>query len=310
MKTKLTLTQTIEGYELAIQARHLSKHTLLDYKNTFRKLIAYLGDPPFTKITHQQINAFLAAQTTVSNKTILNYHTGLSALWTWALSENLVADHILRRVVPPKPEKPEINPFTETDLKALLDATEHTNSYLGRARKPTVNHRPCAIRDRAIILLMIDTGLRATELCELALHQCDLRNKRITVWGKGSKQRTLPISARTGQAIWRYINAERSGDTHVGEPLFVTSTNSPLDHGQLLRLMMHAGERAKVSDVHPHRFRHTFAIQYLRNGGDTFTLQRLLGHSTMEMVRTYLQIAQADLETAHRRASPVDNWRL
>lgn len=309
MNTNLTLTQTINGYDLAFQARHLSEHTLLDYRNTFRKLIDYLGDPPFAQITHLDITNFLAVQT-VSNKTILNYHTGLSALWTWAVSEHLVTEHILRRVTPPKPEKPEIIPFTESDLRAILDAIDHTNTYRSRRGLVVANHRRSALRDRAIILLMLDTGLRATELCELRLHQCDLRNKRVSVWGKGAKQRSLPISARTSQAIWRYITTHRGGDTPVGASLFVTNRGLPLDHGQLFHLLKRLGQRANVADVHPHRFRHTFAIQYLRNGGDGFTLQRLLGHSTMEMVRTYLSIAQTDLETAHRRASPVDNWRL
>jgi len=65
-----------------------------------------------------------------------------------------------------------------------------------------------------------------------------------------------------------------------------------------------------VADCHPHRFRHTFAIEYLRNGGNVLALQASLGHSSLEMVRVYARVAQADLENGHRVASPVDNWRL
>ncbi|MBI5082479.1 MAG: tyrosine-type recombinase/integrase, partial [Chloroflexi bacterium] len=67
---------------------------------------------------------------------------------------------------------------------------------------------------------------------------------------------------------------------------------------------------AKVPKCHPHRFRHTFAITYLRSGGDVFTFQELMGRSTLEMVQHYARLAERDVDEVHKRASPADNWRL
>jgi integrase/recombinase XerD len=78
-----------------------------------------------------------------------------------------------------------------------------------------------------------------------------------------------------------------------------------------LRLLIKGlAEKAGVDKAFPHKFRHTFAITYLRSGGDIFTLHALLGHSTLDMVRHYAKIADLDVEKAHRKASPADNWRL
>ncbi|MFH1605412.1 MAG: tyrosine-type recombinase/integrase [Pseudomonadota bacterium] len=322
---RLTLAQAIEGYLLDATARRLSPHTLSDYTNSFGKLQAWLdpADPPLVSITADQLREFfnsLAAPVrpagiarrplrAIGKKQLSNIHVGLSALWTWAVANQVTDRHILREITRPKPEQPAIVPYSHDDARLFLAACERTSAYTRRGRISD-NHRPSGPRDRAIVLLLLDTGVRASELCGLRLCDVDLRNRQVTVWGKGSKQRMLPISAATGKALWRYITAER-GAALANEAVFINShAGRPLSRNALLQLLHRLGERAGVADVHPHRFRHTFAINYLRNGGNALALQTSLGHTTLEMVRTYLTIAEADLVVAHRTASPVENWRL
>ncbi len=303
--SKITYQQAIQGYLLAIGARHLSEHTIRDYVNTFTKLGAFLKeDKPMEAITRKEIEAFFAAQTTVTNKTLLNYHTGLSSLWTWALREYIVREHLIRSITPPKPEQREIVPYTLVEVRAML-------AVVARDEKGEITEKRMKLsgdRNRAILLLLLDTGIRASELCGLHIGEMDNHNRRVQVMGKGSKERTIPFSPRTGQTLWRYLTSRT--DLRAIDPLIATLDGHELNRARLLKILVSIGKRAGVADVHPHRFRHTFAIQYLRNGGDPYTLQAMLGHSSLDMVKNYLRIAQIDIDTAHRRASPVDNWRL
>jgi site-specific recombinase XerD len=94
------------------------------------------------------------------------------------------------------------------------------------------------------------------------------------------------------------------------DPLFANHLGRPLTRDALRHLISRIGQCAGIPNANVHRFRHTFAINFLRNGGNAYTLQRLLGHSTMEMVKTYFAQSAQDDSDNHRRASPVANWRL
>ena len=304
----ISLSKVIDGYFLAANARRLSEATLKDYANTFRKFESYLGkDPPMGDITADHIRGFLAVQN-VSKKTLLNYHIGLSALWTWAVNDGLVDDHILRNVARPKPEKKVIKPYRESDIKALLSALRYSRPYHRPGKQETTHRLPFKERNRVLILLLVDTGIRASELCDIKIHHVDLKGRYIRVMGKGDKERIVPFSARTGKALWRYL-ATRDRD-NLGDPLFERRDNQPFDRSSLLKTLKVICKRAGVRGVNIHRFRHTFAINYLRNGGDPWSLQMMLGHATLEMVKKTLALANADLQKNHRIASPVDHWRL
>lgn len=308
----LTISQAIEGYLLAARARRLAPGTIRSYEygwDQFRRFLA--SDPPLASITLTQLRAFLAGLDHLSAKTVRICYHSLAALWTWAVSEGIVTDHLPHHVGSPRVAEREIIPYSKDEILAMLRAIERTRGYRRGNQRLTDNARPSAPRDRAILLLLLDTGIRASELCGLQLNQADLRNHRVIVQGKGARERMVPISPRTEQAIWRYVKTRP--EVVPGNALFVAGPADiprPLTTDVLRRLLHRIGERGGVRGVNVHRFRHTFAIQALRNGMHVYALQACLGHSTLEMVRRYLAIAQTDVEAAHREASPVSNWLL
>jgi integrase/recombinase XerD len=320
---RLTLSQAVDGFLLNLQARHLSPSTIADYTRSLRRLQTFLGDVVLATITAEQLRRFMvdleqprapagvAARPAkpLSKKQCLNIHTGLSAFWTWSVREGYAKTHLMRLIDRPKPEKRAIVPFTKDEIQALVKFCERSRTYTRPGKRESDHTRATGVRDQAILLLLVDCGLRASELCDLQIRHLDIKNRRLLAFGKGDKERFIPFSAATGKAIWQYLTAERR-DAPVNEPLFIGLRGGPLTRSGLLQLCESLGERADVSNCHPHRFRHTFAISFLRNGGDPYALQKLLGHESMEMVRHYLSLANADLTAAHQKASPVSNWRL
>lgn len=312
MATKLKpypFSKIVEGYKLSLGARNLSPNTIDDYSRTLAKFSVFLKeDLNVQEVNHHHIELFLASQEKLSNKSRLNYYIGLSGLWTWLVGEEIVPENIVRKLKPPRAERKEVVPFTEMEIKAIFAALNRSKVYQRDGH--SVDHSLGSFeRNRAVLLLMLDTGLRASELCNLKIEDLDNRNNRVFVkQGKGMKERLLPFSPRTGQMIWRYLAGRK--DARPEDPLFASRLNRPMTRTKLAEMCAGIGKRAGVPNVHPHRFRHTFAIEFLRNGGSAFTLQMMLGHSTLETVKIYLKLAQIDLDTAHRRASPVDNWRL
>jgi integrase/recombinase XerD len=250
----------------------------------------------------------------LSAKTVLNIHTNLSALWHWAVDEGFVKTNIVRSIQAPTISDAVIEPFTREEIEKLLRACDHGRTW--KTRPETVSERSTAVRDRAIILTLLDTGVRASELAGMQFKDLNMSTNTIKVRGKGpgrdAKERLVYIGKRTAQTIWKSL-LPRINDMQDDTPIFVVGFKGdwrPLSREHLRLLVHRIGERAGVRKVHPHRFRHTFAITYLRNGGGEFTLCALLGHTDLEMTRRYARIAQVDTANGHRKAGPVDNWRL
>ncbi len=217
-------------------------------------------------------------------------------------------------MAPPAFVPAEVEPFTQDEVEALLNVAEYCEEATTRGRQRFVMRRRTTLRDRAIILVLLDTGLHATELYSLNIGDLDEQSGKLTVkhgyggGAKGGKGRLVYLGRSARRALWRYTVSREDKDQEDA-PLFAAG-NRRMGRDTLRQLIVHLGEAAVIKKCHPHRFRHTLAITYLPSAGDVFTLQRLLGHSSLDMVQHYARVAQTDVERAHPRASSADNWHL
>lgn len=313
----MRLVQAIDGFLLFKEAAGLRRTTIENYRYVLGTLfVDWRGDPPLDELTADDINRFLLYLRTdyrpkrpggddgpLSSQSVYNAWVGLKSFVRPAHETLDIPDVMTGRVPRPRAANKEQYPFTEDEMKRLLTSIKPRKG----ARATSGLYYATDLRDLAIVMTLVDSGVRARELCNLTIADVHLQSGQVTVVdGKGGKMRQVWIGAKTRAAVWRYLQERATIDPAA--PLFSAEDDRPMNHRFLFRRLKIIGQRADVANVNPHRFRYTFAVQYLRNGGDVFTLQRLLGHTTMAMVNRYLKLAQADLEQAHRRASPVDNW--
>jgi len=162
-------------------------------------------------------------------------------------------------------------------------------------------------RDHAMLATFLDTGLRLSELINLDAVDVDLQSLSIRIRnGKGSKDRQVYIGRTLARSLRRWAEVRPYG---LGsDAYFSTRDGRRLDQRNVARIIERISARANLGErrIHPHLLRHTFATHFIKNGGDPFSLQRLLGHSDIKTTMIYVNLAGADLEEAHAKASPVD----
>jgi integrase/recombinase XerD len=306
----MKLSEAIAGYWLANRGR-LSKNTQRNYDYVLRRLCSSLGDTDIGDITPADIRKHLEDiehSRGLSKRSLSDTWIVLSSLWTWAAKE-LGVPQVVRSVPRPRYDQQPIIPLTLEEVQALVSAAEWGAPWVTRRGKQARSKRPTAKRDKAIILVLLDTGVRASELCDLQIRDYEPDSGQLYVrHGKGNKRRVVYLGQRARLHLWRYM-ADRM-NTRPADPLFASRTNTRLDRTNLRHMLNAIAAQAKVNNVHPHRFRHTFAITFLRNGGNTFALQKLLGHSELSTVLKYVRLAETDIRQAQAAASVVDNWRL
>jgi len=218
-------------------------------------------------------------------------YRAIKAFLRWAWNEYEIAGPCpILKVKAPKLPQELLEPLSLDSLKAMMVTCDR--SFLGD-------------RDRAVLLCLLDSGLRAAEFCALDVADVELATGRLLVrHGKGNKARISFLGAVSRKALGRYLRHRRSQGP---EALWVTREGMRLCYCSLRSLVRNRARAAGIPAPSLHSFRRAFALGCLRNGMDIVSLQRLLGHADLTVLRRYLAQTEGDLAEAHRRAGPVDH---
>lgn len=323
--TSLNLSRAIEGFLLHQDASGRSKNTIRNYRQDLKRFLEYVTDLPIDEVSTPLIEDYFSylkndfrfrqiATTPIpprklSNKTLSNTQGTLAVFWKWVSREFRLPNPF--NIPPIRFYSKPILPITSEEIEKLIYSCKTIQKNPTKL-KPYEANRNTHKRDKAIILLLLDTGIRVSELCSANVDDLDMETGRLFVTGKGNKSRYVYQGKVCRKALWSYLSERYPDQKPISDdPLFMDQHNlNRLTRQGILELLKRIGERAKVNNIHPHRFRHTFAIEFLRNGGNVFELQQLLGHSDLETAKKYIYLAQSDLESSIRRASPVDRWNI
>ena len=312
--TGYKITSLVDGYILNCRCEAKSPATIGNYRYRLNCFIwfcqAYGLPDDLRNIKANHIRQFLLYLSTETNRwgnnttsarkpaapsTINHYYRVLHSFFNWLTQEELISNNPLHHIKAPKLEYKVIQALTPEEVKLLFRSCS-SKSHLD-------------VRNRAILMMFLDTGIRVSELASITLDDIDIESGSILVrHGKGSKQRMVRIGFKAQKTLWRYVTLYRRCN---GDRLFISQYHEPLTATGIKLMVRRLANKCRIANVHVHRLRHTFAISFLRAGGDVFSLQYLLGHSTLHMTQRYLQSLNADdAISAHRRFSPLDSFKL
>lgn len=299
------LTAYLQVFLLTCKVDGLSPATLRDYKQKIGAFAAFcsgLGVKNPKRLTASDVRMFLAKlRETNSPISVGDYYRCVKRFLNWMVEERALKQNPMAVIRPPKVPKKMIVPFTTDHIKRLLLLCD--------------DRKLLGARDRAIILMFLDTGLRLSEVSGIRLADVDFDRETIKVMGKGSRERVVRIGRTTQKALLHYLLMRQD----AYPCLWVTEEHRPLTHWGIELMIRRLGKRAGIEGVRcsPHTFRHTFATRALLNGAGEFEVQSLLGHEGLAMTRRYTASLRSEAAVAGHRGTkerkgfgPVDNMGL
>jgi integrase/recombinase XerD len=278
----LLVEDVLEEYIYHCLAKGFTKKTMKNKRQEFKHWKIYLkekrGIDELGNITVHDLRAYvrLKQKDGLQPQSIVSMFKMIKAFFNWCVQEGYLKENIAKQVELPKQPKKVLNGFTPKEVRGMIDAFSYKN-YI-------------EARNKAIVAMLADCGLRAMELT--GLKSLNVKEDSILVDGKGNKQRVVFISPALKKILIKYDRLKKQyfQDKFTDEYYFLNYLGKPLSHVGLYNIIRDAGDRAGVEKarVSPHTFRHFYAVQCVSSGIDVYSLSRLLGHSDISVTQRYL----------------------
>ena len=272
----------VKRYRACLIISGRSPKTIEAYERIVVKLFEAV-QKNYTDMTVSDLRYFLAYEKSrgVSNRTLENTRAQLSAFFTWLLDEELIYKNPCRQITPIKYPKEVRLPFSAVEIDAMRSACKTK-------------------KERAIVEFLLASGVRVSEMCALQLSDIDFDTLTVIVReGKGSKQRTVYINDLACKHLVEYLTSRNVN----GNYLFYNKKKKPLQTDGVRCILKTIEERAGITNVHPHRFRRTFATNLSNRGMEIQEIGKLLGHVNLNTTLTYVYLNEEKIKASYLKYS-------
>jgi site-specific recombinase XerD len=288
-----------------------SRKTLSHYENKVVEFLDFLGTEIITpdQVTDNQVKFFLTKKKDSRNSntgklghkdwTMHGYYRAIHRYFEYMVDKKILKHSPMEGMKPPKVAREIIKPYSEEQIGLMLKLCEHGEHFTG-------------IRNKAMLLLYLSTGLRKAEMCEIELDHVNIVKRTIQVMGKGAKERVVGFGERAKKALMDYCVVRAERVKNESPYLWITEEGERLGYHGISLSIYDLKIRAQINiRSSTHALRHSFATQMLRNGARLNDVQALMGHATADMTLKYAATVDSwDAVKNHPKFDPVDNWKL
>lgn len=279
------MKQDIEKFiEYLIIEKKYSKNTINSYKKDLEKFNTILKNKNIKNVTKEDIKEYLnEINKNLNSKSVSRNISTLKSFYKYLKINKIINKNIMDQINNPKIKKALPKVLTEEEVSKLLDI-ELKNDF--------------DYRNKAMLELMYSSGLRVSELINLNINDIDLNNDSVRIFGKGSKERIIPLNDYAKEALNKYILSHRKELFKHGENnyLFLNNHGNKMTRQGFFKILKNIAKQKSIkTEFSPHTLRHSFATHLLKYGADLRSIQELLGHSDISSTQIYTHITNEKL---------------